>query len=484
VYQLHRLKVTRNELRGLLAAACVLVTCSGLAFAQRDPGVRGGAAGAGGAFPSLNSTEQSFFTSALGRFGEVDSVSGTIEAGSGLGPTFNGNSCAQCHAQPAVGGTSPAINPQVANNFAHLHGASNPADTSGFLSLQGPIREVRFVLNPDGTPDGGVHGIFTIAGRTDAPGCVLAQPDFVQAIANHNAIFRIPTPVFGLGLLEAVPDDALVANLASNAAAKANLNISGHFNRSGNDGSITRFGWKAQNKSLVIFAGEAYNVEQGVSNEIFPNERGTSPGCQFNSSPEDATVLVVGGTPSASKYSSDTVNFAAFMRLSAAPAATTSSASQVNGRNLFNSIGCALCHSPNLTTGNSPFTGMSNFTFHPYTDLALHHMGQTLADSIFQGNAAGDEFRSAPLWGLGQRVFFLHDGRTSDLLQAIAFHFSDPNQCEATASAEITPTSTNGLIAAASAQTFCGSEANGVIQAFNGLSSTQKQDVLNFLRSL
>ena len=94
-------------------------------------------------------------------------------------------------------------------------------------------------------------------------------------IANNNVIFRIPTSVFGLGLLESVPEDALVANLADSSYAKTDAGIQGSFNRSGNDGTITRFGWKAQNKSLLIFAGEAYNVEQGVSNKLFPNERAT-----------------------------------------------------------------------------------------------------------------------------------------------------------------------------------------------------------------
>src|SRR5439155_18917496 len=124
--------------------------------------------------------------------------------------------------------------------------------------------------------DGGVHGLYTIAGRSDAPGCVLAQPDFDTELGNKNVIFRIPTPTFGTGLLEAVPDDALVANLAANADAKATLGIGGALNRTGNDGTVTRFGWKAQNKSLLIFAGEAYNVEQGVSNELVPNERATA----------------------------------------------------------------------------------------------------------------------------------------------------------------------------------------------------------------
>jgi len=128
-----------------------------------------------------------------------------------------------------------------------------------FVQADGPVREARFIRNPDGTKDGGVHGLYTIAGRIDAPGCNLAQPDFATQLANHNVIFRIPTPVFGLGLIENVPDLALQANLQSNRALKESLGIKGRFNTTGNDGTITRFGWKAQNKSLLIFSTEAYN---------------------------------------------------------------------------------------------------------------------------------------------------------------------------------------------------------------------------------
>jgi Di-haem oxidoreductase, putative peroxidase len=134
--------------------------------------------------------------------------------------------------------------------------------------------------------------------------------------------FRIPTPTFGLGLVEATLDSVLQSNLAANASRKAALGIGGTLNTSGNDGTVTRFGWKAQNKSLVMFAGEAYNVEQGVSNEVFPNERSAVPGCIFNGSSEDATNLLTSNgssTGTANEMSSDVVNFAMSIRLSAPP---------------------------------------------------------------------------------------------------------------------------------------------------------------------
>jgi CxxC motif-containing protein (DUF1111 family) len=470
-------------LAGILLAS---VSC----LAQTDPGPRGGAANAGGPFSALSAGEKAFFTAAQGVFREVDSVSGTIPGtGSGLGPTFNLNSCAGCHAQPATGGTSPAPfspqvpvqNPQIA--VATLNGATNTVPS--FITASGPVREARFVstdpTNIYAPLDGGVHGLYTIKGRSDAPGCNLAQPNFAQQLAAGNVIFRIPTPIFGLGLVENTPDATLQANLAATASQRASLGIGGRFNTAGNDGTITRFGWKAQNKSLEIFAGEAYNVEQGVSNEVFQNERSAVAGCVFNATPEDHTNIAADG----STTPSDIINFAAFMRLSAPPTPTTQTASQLNGQSLFNSTGCNLCHSTTLTTAASPFTGMSNFTYHPYSDFALHHMGSNLTDGVNQGAAIPDEFRTAPLWGVGQRLFFLHDGRTTDLLQAIQAHSSPGNVCVTIQNYQ--EFSINGGISYFQPFTQsqnCGSEANAVISAFNALSTSSKQDILNFLRSL
>src|SRR5262249_45608257 len=137
-----------------------------------DPGPRAGAPGAGSAFPGLTAAENTAFADGQEDFEEVDSVSGTVagEDGSGLGPTFNAMGCAQCHAQPAVGGTSPALNPQIA--IATRDGARNTIPS--FITANGPVREARFIATSfaNNAPlDGGVHGLFTIRGRVDAPGC-------------------------------------------------------------------------------------------------------------------------------------------------------------------------------------------------------------------------------------------------------------------------------------------------------------------------
>ncbi len=456
--------MTRNTRASQLCWRIKLVLCftpvlsvsfAGVMFGQfeaRDPGVRQGPTGAGGPRAGLIGNYPQAFPTALDHFSEVNSVSGN-QPGSdsqGLGPRYNGNSCKGCHVQPAVGGSSPAINPQV--GFATIFGARN--ELPPFVTEDGPIREARFLRLPNGTPDGGVHDLFVITGMSDAGNCDIAQPDFALALAVRNVTFRIPTPVFGLGVVEEITDANILANGASNQVEKTILGIHGHPNASGNDGTITRFGWKAQGKSLLMFAGEAYNVEMGVTNELFPNERDHNPACRLNPLPEDAENHSNDTFPAAD-VSSDTSNFAMFMRLSAPPTPAAPTNSTLRGRALFQLVGCALCHTPSLYTGSTSLTtGETNVAVNAFSDFLLHDMGLGLADGVSQGLAGPDEFRTAPLWGVGQRIFFLHDGRTKDLLEAIRQHASP------------------------------GSEAIGTIGLFYSLPEQQKQDLLNFLRSL
>ncbi len=395
----------------LMIAALFL---AGMAFAQTDPGVRAGAA-AGGPLASVAADNPvgslAFFNDGLDTFEEIDTPTD-----GGLGPRFNENGCAVCHSQPAVGGSSPAVNPQftvISSGVASSATNTRPA----FILQNGPVREARF-------------------------------PFFFDA-------------VFGAGLMENIDDSTLLANAAANAGA---FGTSGTFNRNGNDGTITRFGWKAQNKSLLIFSGEAYNVEMGVTNEAFGQERplpgegqaaGLPANCKFNPTPEDLTHFNADNLGT----SNDVVKFSLFMRMLAPPTPSTTvpggATSIANGRAVFNAIGCAACHTASLTTAASSITpGLSNATANLFSDIEIHHMGTGLNDNVSQGGAGGDQFRSAPLWGVGQRIFFLHDGRTSNLITAITQHASS------------------------------GSEANTVIANFNALSATNKQNLLNFLRSL
>ncbi len=452
----------------LLVALCALLLSpvAGLRADSpaRDPGVRPDPAGAGDPLPGLTASQLKLFQAGLDDFQQAEGV------GDGLGPRFNLDSCHGCHSQPASGGTSPAVNPQV--KVATDFGARNTVPY--FVTLNGPVRETRFKYNRDGTRDGGVHAIFVISGRKDDTGdaskCTITQENFWAQGQSNNIVFRIPTPTFGAGLIEAIPDSAIIDNQTANANGKAVLGISGRphrvrvtgaTNNNGNDGTIARFGWKAQNKSLLLFSGEAYNVEMGITNELFTQERDEAPNCQFARTPNDVTDPD-GATPAATI--SGIERFAFFMRFLAPPTPSLTlpggAASIASGKALFQSTGCAYCHTPTLYTGNAAIRALRNKPVHLFSDVLVHQMGPGLADDINQGQAAGDEFRTAPLWGLGQRIFFLHDGRTSDLLVAIRAHKSAGNN------------------------RFQASEANAVVDKFNQLSEAQKQDLLNFLRSL
>ena len=467
----------RLEPHGLgifLAVAIITYTCalSQTKSTPVDPGVRGGPSGAGGPLNGLTADEMTFFQDGKVRFTEIEVVAGG--ANNGLGPRFNSNQCAACHSQPSLGGTSPAQNPLPA--VAQLNGAKNKVPW--FITSNGPVREARFKKS-NGQADGNVHDLFVITGRSDAPGCNIAQFDFLPAGnpltgqgGNPNIIFRIPTPVFGAGLIEAIPDSAILANMKANATQKAAMGISGHpnailsgnVNRSANDGTITRFGWKAQNKSLLMFASEAYNVEMGISNQLFPQERDETPSCLFVPSPNDTLNFTMPATGATSNPAviSDIEAFANFMRMLAPPTPGPSTPSSEKGRTVFKTIGCVHCHTPSFTTGkmvasgsaSRPSAALSNQTVNLFSDLLVHHMGIGLEDGITQGGAGPDEFRTAPLWGVGQRVFFLHDGRTSNLIEAIRAHKSP------------------------------GSEANKVIDQFNKLKPQEQQELIDFLRTL
>jgi len=193
----------------------------------------------------------------------------------------------------------------------------------------------------------------------------------------------------------------------------------------------------------------------GISNELFQTERDETGSCQMMPVPNDTTnadaATMEGGLSSIER-------FALFMRFLAPPAPSPDtpggSASIAHGQSLFKSVGCAYCHTPSMTTGNAAVAALRNQPFNLFSDLLVHDMGVGLADGVSQGEAGPREFRSAPLWGLGKRVYFLHDGRTSDLISAILAHAS------------------------------AGSEANGVVANYMQLPEPQKQNLLNFLRSL
>jgi CxxC motif-containing protein (DUF1111 family) len=505
-----------------------LVVLTALTFcvpslAQTDPGIRSGPPSAGDPLNGLTPVELSMFHEGFQRMIQLEGVCDhcsdltlgsfidpskanlvTETNSSGLGVRFNGDQCSVCHNQPAVGGSGGFLvpNPQdppeqqrrpenpMFDLIPHRKGATNPVPS--FIQQFGPIREVRFARRPDGTPDGGVHQLFTIVGRSDIfpagqPGtCTnveLRPIDFETQFRNGNTRFRIPLQLFGLGILDGIQDREILGRHAATASLREELEIAGIPNRSGNDGTITRFGWKAQNKSIMIFSGEAYNVEMGVTNDLFPQATDETSACTadksepndiFRSDPDDTRNQAFANPL---HELPDWQMFAIFMRFLNAPKPAPLNAAAEHGRQLFGTgpdnpgIGCVACHTATMVTpAQSETAALENLTVHPFTDMLIHHMGSGLADDITQGLATGDMFRTTPLWGLGQRIFFLHDGRTSDLLDAIRAHASPKMKCEDDGGKK--------------ANCYGPSEANRVINRFNELSAGDKQAILDFLRSL
>ncbi len=507
----------------LQRAATVAVLCFGasVCMAQVDPGVRLGQPGAGSPLPGLSTVESAVFDEGVQRMIQLEAVCDdcsdlvigtrleparanvvTQSNSSGLGTRFNGDQCSVCHNQPAVGGSGGFMvpNPGALPNqqrqpenpmfdlIPHRKGASNAVPS--FITRFGPIREVRFARKPDGSPDGGVHQLFTVVGRADvfpagqADTCnnqVLPQPDFETEFRRGNLRFRIPLQLFGLGIIDGIQDREILARHAASATIRASLGIVGVPNRSGNDGTITKFGWKAQNKSLAIFSGEAYNVEMGVTNDVFTQATDETPACTADKSePNDILRMDDKDIRNQSFYTPahqapDWLMFSMFMRLLDAPKPAPMTASALRGQALFGTgpdvpgVGCAACHTPTMVTpARSETAALESLSANLYSDLLIHHMGRNLADDITQGAASGDMFRTTPLWGVGQRRFFLHDGRTDDLLKTIYTHYSPAGDCDNRAGSNC----------------YGASEANAVVKRFAALSHADQQAILDFLRAL
>jgi len=452
---------------------------------------------AGGFIGGLSVNQNDMSGHAAGFFAEVNNVAGFDAVKKvGLGARFDSNACSGCHAQPANGGSSlgptsqPAGNPNPGNPLFGVYQLQGAQNTMPFFETQdGPTLVARMPFQSDlVTPDGHVHQLFTITGRTDAGTCNIQQPDFTTAFAEGNLIFRNTTPFFGGGLIEIIQDSVIIANMTANLAEKVALGISGHPNLNSDDGSVNRFGWKAQKRSLILFAGEAYNVEEGIDNEFFPNKTDETPGCTppfpngppngegTHGVPDDRADFA--SLPTAGYLMpGDPERFSIFGRFLAppVPGACPTGGNCVNGQTQFNTVGCVLCHTQSFPTPPSTVQAVGNNTANLFSDLMVHDMGACDADNVTQGSATGDQFRTMPLWGVGQRDFFMHDGRTNNIVQAIYDHSDYYSQ---------NPPPPYKASTCTGIGQYPASEANGVIQNFINLSPTNQQDLVDFLRSL
>ncbi|MBC7661110.1 MAG: thiol oxidoreductase [Chitinophagaceae bacterium] len=410
-------------------------------------------------FPATNLHDDELNLHTLGDalFDKVyESTAGSAD--SGLGPLFNNVSCRSCHilngrGRSLMGDDGGARSPMLTrisidpSALAQFPGSlpspgNGPIGVPGLggqlqdYSAFGVQPEAHITLTwvdvPGSYPDGTTYilrrPVQTFTGVNEA---LLNTPGVLKSI-------RQTPPVFGLGLLEAVPDDTLLA--LEDPTDKNGDGIKGHLNRVWDPvkGSLAigRFGWKASAPSVLVQTANALAEDMGVSNPLRPEVNGSS---DINN---DALVQTA--------YYAQTL---------AVPARSTVRDATTNaGGNLFVSIGCESCHKSQLTTGNTyAIVSLRNQTFSPFTDLLLHDMGEGLADHRPDFAASGSEWRTQPLWGIGlsQTVLpgsaYLHDGRAHSFEEAILWH---------------------------------GGEAQKSQEAFKKLPLDQRKAVLNFLKSL
>jgi CxxC motif-containing protein (DUF1111 family) len=335
----------------------------------------------GDALPGATQKEFSEFRLGLDDFTEVET------AEEGLGPAFNGTSCAVCHNVPAIGGGG-----LVLETRAGYRGADG--------SFQG--------LNAAG--DTLVH-LFS----TPTHGCQPSIPDDVTVIAR-----RAPIPLFGAGLVEAIPDDTLIA--LADPLDRNRDGVSGRaasiIDVASGDRRVGRFGWKSQHATLLAFGADAYRNEMGITNDLFQRESiaGIADDqmrqCDPFPDPEDR--------PERSTGRRGIDNFESFMRFLAPLARSHSDEITRDGERLFGAIGCAACHVPALTTGPSANPLFDRKAVPLFSDLLLHDIGT--GDGIRQSDASPEEIRTPALWGLRFRRPLLHDGSAATIQEAIERH--------------------------------------------------------------
>ncbi len=311
----------------------------------------------------------------------------------GLGPVFNGKSCAECHSVPSVGGFEPNVGVARETRIGRLvDGVFDPLDGKGpgAVNKGGGLLQQRAI---------------NLSTCKQLTGEIVPQEATIVSLRNT-------TPLFGAGLIEAIPEKTITDRALINGGRPNRV-----FNPDpppGQSNVLGRFGWKAQVATLKQFAGDAYLNEMGITNPSFPDENlpqgePIPPGCDLAPTKENPNGLEDDG--------SGVQAFADFMKFLAPlePQRTVT-----GGLDLFSSTGCANCHIPTMMTGSNAVEALNNKPVHLYSDLLLHDIGTD--DGIVQGLAQGNEFRTAPLWGLSRRDRFMHDAKSNKIEDAILRH--------------------------------------------------------------
>ena len=356
----------------LTRLVCLLLSPLWLATAEAG-------SSAGGPLRGLTPDELARFSAGRDAFVVEEGV------GDGLGPVFNGTSCAACHSVPAIGGGSTLVETRFGTT---TDGVFDPLANLGGSLIQtdgiGPQDNCTFVgekVPPDAT---------IVAGRRT-------------------------TSLLGLGLVDAVPDATFLRLASREARLHPTTAGRAHVVRDVSTGALAvgKFGWKSQVPNLFVFSGDAYLNEMGITTPLFPDE----------SCPQgDCTLLACDPVPGLDDEDLDDVeHFRDFMTLLAPAPRPWPTLDSLIGSFLFAQAGCAYCHVRTLVTGPSDVAALRFRLIQPFSDFLLHDMGM-LGDGIVQGDAKGTEMRTAPLWGLRFLTTFLHDGRAHTIDEAILAH--------------------------------------------------------------
>jgi CxxC motif-containing protein (DUF1111 family) len=366
---------TRRWRWAVCLAVVAVVSASALIVAQ------GRITQPGDPLPGLTPPEFEEFRLGLNDFLEVET------AEEGLGPAFNGTSCGTCHNVPAVGGISTVSEVRAGRRLAD--GTFAPLDASG---------ESLFHL-------------FSVPGHACQP---------MIPVEANVIVRRVPIPLFGAGLIEAIDDDTL-RRLADDQL-RGREGVSGRAATVTEQGTgerrIGRFGWKSQHATLLAFGADAYRNEMGITNDLFPAEVAVGVPeshmrlCDPIPDPEDIR------DPRTNRRGID--NFASFMRFLAPVSRGPIDAAAEAGDAVFHAAGCATCHVPTLTTGANVNPLLHRRAVPLFSDLLLHDVGT--GDGIRQGDAAPEEMRTPALWGLRFRRPLLHDGSAATYDEAIRRH--------------------------------------------------------------
>jgi len=334
----------------------------------------------GDPLPGLTADELALFEAGKAAFQETEAVE------DGLGPVFNEASCVACHLGPGVGGSTGRLETRFGRR--NDSGGFDPLATEGGSLLQD-------------------QAIGAVPGQTFLPETV---PDDANVVAKRRT-----TPLFGLGLVDATPDDELrsIAALQARVAPDVAGTVAVVPDLFSGKPRVGKFGWKNQNPTLLQFSADAYLNEMGFTSPKFPDESCPQGRCE---------QLVYNPRPDLNDADgADVQAFADFMSFLAPPPRARPVPESLIGGRVFLAIGCAVCHVPALVTGPSAVKALNRRVYHPFSDFLLHDMG-SLGDGIAQGAAGPLQMRTAPLWGMRAAPSLLHDGRATTPLQAVLAH--------------------------------------------------------------